>query len=108
MKACVTGADIPQHPTHIGAAPQLFFFFPRRSSQGVIVEHMSELSEYFLHLVPSLSFTYLHTASIPPPPPPDTFPQRNTHQQAIDTYSAEGWEELWQWRHHTLQGGQGQ
>lgn len=46
--------------------------------------------------------------SQPPRPPPDTFPQRNTHQQAIDTYSAEGREELWQWRHHTLQGGQGQ
>lgn len=90
--------------------PFLFLLSPsplrRPSSQGVAAERMSELSGHFLHPVPSPpSFTY---APLPLPNPPDTFPQRNTHQQAIDTYSAEGREELWQWRHHTLQGGQGQ
>lgn len=109
----VTGVDVPAAATRAFPPPFFLSFFlsfsvasPRPSSQGVTAERMSELSGHFLHPVPSPpSFTY---ASAPPSQPPDTFPQRNTHQQAIDTYSAEGREELWQWRHHTLQGGQGQ
>lgn len=110
VKAGDTGAG--KHRTRIGTAVQP----SQRSSEGVIVEHMSELSGYFLHLAPSLSLTSLHTLPTHHPatttttslPHSDTFPQRNTHQQAIDTYSAESQEELWQCRHHTLQGGQGQ
>ena len=60
-----TGADTWQHPAgQISTAPKL----SQRTSEGVIVEHMSELSGYFLHLTPSLSFTSLpHHLSLTPP-----------------------------------------
>lgn len=65
-----------------------------------------------MSLVPPCSLLPASITSLPPPqeppPLPDTFLKSNTHQQAIDTYSAKSQEELWQCRHHTLQGGLGQ
>lgn len=79
-----TGADTSQRPARISAAPKPF----QRSSEGVIVEHMSELSGYFLHLTPSLSFTSLHTPAHHLPPSLPLTPSLSvihTSKQSIHT-----------------------